>query len=371
MKDWGMVSGVLDAVYEAATSPAGWSDALRKIGNAFDCQSAALIDRNLRSMQGQVTTTGIDAGSQREFLDVWSARDILRQRTKAWRPGAVETDQQILPKPELLASDYYNGFMKPRDMHAVMRLTLAHEDRFLKVISLIRPRSAGEFEASAAETCRWLMPHLQRATSIGFHVDEANATLGAFSDLIDRSANACLILDASGRVKFANQSARAMAEAADGLLLRNDRLEILDGSSGGTLYRLLAGATGQLKEAAARGGVVRLARPSGKSSLTAIVGPLARASNWAGSGPMAFVLITDPDATSIRPEAMLKQLFGFSRAETRVAERLMMGDSPEQAAATLNIKISTARWHLAALYRKTGAKRQAELVRLLLSLPAI
>lgn len=46
----------------------------------------------------------------------------------------------------------------------------------------------------------------------------------------------------------------------------------------------------------------------------------------------------------------------------------MMGESPERAAAFLDLKVSTARWHLASMFRKTGTGRQAELVRLLLSL---
>jgi DNA-binding CsgD family transcriptional regulator len=33
--------------------------------------------------------------------------------------------------------------------------------------------------------------------------------------------------------------------------------------------------------------------------------------------------------------------------------------------------MSTVRWHMAALYRKTGTSRQAQLLRLLLSLPMI
>ncbi len=49
----------------------------------------------------------------------------------------------------------------------------------------------------------------------------------------------------------------------------------------------------------------------------------------------------------------------------------MTGDSPEQAAAFLEVKTSTVRWHLASMYRKTGTNRQAELVRLLLSLAMI
>jgi DNA-binding CsgD family transcriptional regulator len=52
-----------------------------------------------------------------------------------------------------------------------------------------------------------------------------------------------------------------------------------------------------------------------------------------------------------------------------VAERLMLGDTPEQAAAVLEIKISTARTHLTALFRKTETTRQTELMRVLLSLP--
>jgi DNA-binding CsgD family transcriptional regulator len=48
-----------------------------------------------------------------------------------------------------------------------------------------------------------------------------------------------------------------------------------------------------------------------------------------------------------------------------------MGESPEQAAAFLKIKISTARWRLASLYRKTGTRRQTDLLRLLLSIPQI
>jgi len=73
----------------------------------------------------------------------------------------------------------------------------------------------------------------------------------------------------------------------------------------------------------------------------------------------------------MRPEATIRQLFGLSPAESRVAQRLMMGESPEQAAAFLEVTIATARWHLASLYRKTGTSRQAQLVRMLMSAPMI
>ena len=123
------VPGILDAVYKSALFPGHWPHALDQLGQAFDCTSVALIDRNLRTLEGRVSASGVDASSQREFLDLWSARDIVRLRTRSWRPGAIELDHHIVPRPELLASDYYNGFMKPRDMRTVMRLTLAHQNQ--------------------------------------------------------------------------------------------------------------------------------------------------------------------------------------------------------------------------------------------------
>jgi DNA-binding CsgD family transcriptional regulator/PAS domain-containing protein len=363
------VSGILDAVYDSAVFPDRWPQALERLGHAFDCRCVALIDRNLRTLEGRVETSGVDESSQREFLDVWSSRDLVRLRTREWRPGAIEIDHQIVPKHELLASDYYNGFMKPRDMHTVMRLTLAHRNRFLTIISLVRPRSAGEFDAAAIERCRVLMPHLQRAAHIRFQAQDASAMLGGLSDVAERSVTAVLLLEREGRVRYANTAARAMATSADGFLLRGDRFEIPDPDGDAAFQRLIAGASGVLQNAdAPRGGVMRLARRSGKGSYTVTVAPVKREASWIGHEPMALVLIADPDVTPVPPREMLAQLFGFTTAEMRVAERLMMGDSPEQAAAFLHLKTATARWHLASMYRKTGTKRQAELLRLLLSL---
>ena len=365
------VSGILDTVYDSAVFAERWPQALDKLRQAFDCTCVALIDRNLRTLEGRASTSGVDASTQREFLDVWSSRDLVRLRTRSWQPGAIELDHQIVPRSEIFASDYYNGFMKPRDMYALMRLTLAHRNRFLTIISLVRPRSADDFDTAAVERCQVLMPHLQRASNIRFQAEEAAAILRGLSDVADRSVTGMLLLERDGQVKFANKAARVMA-AAGAFLLRSDQVEIPDRNDDAAFRRLVAGATGAITDLdAPRGGVIRLSRHSGESSYTVTVAPVRRETSWAGNEPMALVLIADPDLTPIPSREALNQLFGFSASETRVAERLMMGDSPEQAAVFLEVKTSTVRWHLASMYRKTGTSRQAELVRLLLSLAMI
>ena len=61
--DAAQVSGILDAVYQSAVFPDRWPQALEKLGQTFACRSVALIDRNLRSLEARVETSGVDTSS--------------------------------------------------------------------------------------------------------------------------------------------------------------------------------------------------------------------------------------------------------------------------------------------------------------------
>lgn len=365
-------SQVLDSIYDAAADFDRWPSALERVGEVFGTSYIGLIDRNLRTMEGRAIAIGVDQAGQREYFDVWSQRDVLRLNTRVFRPGSIELDHDILPRHDLLRSDYYNGFMKPRGFSGLMRMTLSIEDGFRKIISMSRPTALGNFDIADVEQCRRLMPHFQRAASVMRRVEQSKLVLSGFSDLMDQSATGVVLLDHAARVLFANRAARAMAQSNDGLLLRGQKIAASSATHDAALQKLIAGATGRHENVeAARGGVMRLPRASGKPDLAVAVSPLADGDAWTQNGPVVFLLLTDPAAASAPAGETITQLFGLSAAEARVAERLIAGDSPEQAAAFLNIKTSTARWHLAALYRKTGTKRQAQLVRLLMSLPAL
>jgi DNA-binding CsgD family transcriptional regulator/PAS domain-containing protein len=365
-------SQLLDAVYDAATSFDRWSDVLRQAGDAFGCSYAGLIERNLTTLEGRAVAVGVDEASRREYLEVWSTRDTLRQWAPAAHAGAVETDRDILPREDLLRSDYYNGFMKPRDMHAVVRMTIAAEPGYRKIISMARPASRGDFGRSEVEQCRALVPHLRRAAQLMRRVEESSIVLTAFSGVLEQSATGVVLLDRNGRLQFANRAARTMAAANDSFTLRRDRIEALNGGDDeNRLQRLIAAATRRHARAdLARGGVMRLARRSGKPDLAIAVAPTDGETVLPQVGPAAFILICDPDVSATL-QPVIRELFGLTNAEAQVAERLMQGETPAQAADALGVKTSTARWHLAALYRKTGTSRQAQLVRLLMAVPRI
>jgi len=61
----------------------------------------------------------------------------------------------------------------------------------------------------------------------------------------------------------------------------------------------------------------------------------------------------------------LRERFGFTPAEAAFAIEIAKGDGRKAAADRLGITVGTARSHLSSIFDKTGARRQAELVRIL------
>jgi DNA-binding CsgD family transcriptional regulator len=61
----------------------------------------------------------------------------------------------------------------------------------------------------------------------------------------------------------------------------------------------------------------------------------------------------------------LKDLFDLTAAEARLAQLIACGDSVDEVAHKLCIKMTTARTQLAAIFAKTETRRQAKLVAIL------
>ncbi|OOZ39189.1 hypothetical protein BOW53_12445 [Solemya pervernicosa gill symbiont] len=62
---------------------------------------------------------------------------------------------------------------------------------------------------------------------------------------------------------------------------------------------------------------------------------------------------------------MLKSIYELTPSEIRLAESIVDGLTPAEAANRFHVSVNTTRSQLRALFAKTDTQRQAELVRLL------
>jgi DNA-binding CsgD family transcriptional regulator len=79
--------------------------------------------------------------------------------------------------------------------------------------------------------------------------------------------------------------------------------------------------------------------------------------------------VTIPEEPREAPAELLRRLFGLTPAEAKICERMVQGDTLEEAARDLNIATATARVYLKSVFAKTGVGRQAELVAKILATP--
>ncbi|MEE7448696.1 LuxR family transcriptional regulator [Methylobacterium radiotolerans] len=168
------------------------------------------------------------------------------------------------------------------------------------------------------------------------------------------------VTDRYGRAHFLNRAARAFV--ARGLLcLEHGGLRGAAPADSAALRRVIARCA-----AGHRGGSVRLEGAGGTllvaaSALPGTLGPIAE-------GAVLLRLI-DPGTPRLPDPGILQDQFGFTPAEAALAVDILAGNDLAASATHRGITRNTARVHLRHLFEKTGTRRQAELMRLLLLCP--
>ena len=184
--------------------------------------------------------------------------------------------------------------------------------------------------------------------------------LEALCVAFDQLTVAVLILSASGRVLFANQAASSMLEEGWPIRLLDGCLQGKDRGVSAALKQAveLIGLSQQGEEA--RHYEVCLAQPSGdRPGVVADLRPLTF-----GAEPAIALFIMQAGQTHHHGIDGFAEAYGLSKAETRALKALVETQGPAEAAAQLNIALSTVKSHLRKIFQKTNTSRQAELLRL-------
>jgi DNA-binding CsgD family transcriptional regulator len=194
--------------------------------------------------------------------------------------------------------------------------------------------------------------------------EEERAVLApaALAAALDRLAFGVLLAAPGGAVLFANAAARELLGEQRGLALRGGRLQAVDHHLQERLDGVLTGASTRPAEPE-RGLALRVPGPDGKALEVTVV---PTATPWASRHEGgALVLLSHAASGHPAPAEVLRDLYGLTPAEARVAQALLAGQGVPEAAAALGCRPSTVRAHLKNLYTKLGTTRRADLVRLL------
>jgi DNA-binding NarL/FixJ family response regulator len=212
-----------------------------------------------------------------------------------------------------------------------------------------------------------IVPHMRRAISIYRTIETKEAETETFADIFDGMNAGVIVIDSNCGIVHANTAGRDILSSGDLLRSIGGRLAAGDANVDQTLRETVAGTEQCSSGACAKSIVLPLAARDGERylahvlPLTSVARKRARRYSVAAAAAM-FVRKAALEAPS--PPEVIRSTYNLTPAELRVLFAIVEIGGVPHVAAALGIADTTVKTHLSRLFEKTGAARQADLVKL-------
>jgi DNA-binding CsgD family transcriptional regulator len=360
-------------LHEAPQDANAWAAALSSLVRAIPCEQAALIERV--GKLPQLITFGLTVGTDAQFLgeyereyhriDPFASDEVV---SRLHHLGRAALSSEVLGDADLQHSAFYTDFLaRYGDLFHGVGGSFPVADNAWANIWLMRPRGR-TFDESERRRMDIFISHARAALRQRRWLAQIERERDAALAWMDCWCDATFVLDAHGAVVIANLVGERMLHAGDCLALRNGKLRPARGNEPdwvtGAIRSVLAESRERGIEATR---CLNVPGRNGQGTLNAVVTALPDSQGrQAGAQPQVALILRDlRQALPQFGSEQLRELFGFTAAEARVANALLAGGSVEEIATSTGVRRDTVRAHVKRMLAKTGTRRQSDLQKLL------
>jgi len=347
-------------IYDSVTSPTGFQEFVAELVTVLDLKAAMILTANNQTGEGKgLWAVGMEPHWIERYALEFTGEDLLVQHLITAPPAHFYATNLDLDEHAFGASRFYREWVIPQNVACAW---------CSQVILQRRPDQAA-FTRDELERCNRLIPHLQRAIQMRQRFSElqlGNLSSDAHLDII---AMPSLLIDETGRVAQVNRAAKDLLAADSTLQCEDGHVRTHHPELTRRLnVQIIAAVNACRGDIAHAPGLVLVPRP-GRRPLTLMVAPLRVIRSCEIRGG-ALLFIYDTELTPSLTAELVGRLFNLTDAEAQLAVALCAGLTLDNVAMDRGTSLHTVRSQLKSLFNKTGTKRQADLIVLLLSSPA-
>ncbi|WP_137885791.1 helix-turn-helix transcriptional regulator [Pseudomonas sp. 2FE] len=364
------LSEFLGRIYQGPQEPIPWSGFLEMLRQRLAASFVTLVLRNPASDRPGLIVNASAFGPLLPGEPSYSEHYYSICPFIDWPVDRLASADEVFGAAAWEAHDFYRQYLQPLDLRYVLVANLRTAAGVDCAFFVCRNHIDCDFAEADKALVSVLLPHLQRAVDLHASLDELNSERMLYAATIDRMLLGTVILDENGKVMSRNAAADRLFAAKDGLYSRHDRLCAHSASENRALQQAiqtvlqqhLCGASNSVE-------VIALSRPTGEMPLNLLLRPipLNYQAHDGARRPAVAVFIRDPADSPQASRRLLRKLFQLTATETEVALLMMDGLTLDEAADKLGVMKNTVRAHLRGVFAKTGATRQALLVKTLLN----
>ncbi len=374
------VTSLIGDVYAAALDATRWQAVLQNMSSMVDSVAGTIFihdfeDRSatIDGANGNVAAfLGFEASALASYTTHYTALNVWTAAEDALSSGSSVTSSMLFPDSRLKQTEFYSDWLRPQGFFYSLGSVVTKDDSRAVKLSFLRSERAGAYGADELRVMQAVMPHMQSAVAMHRRLHRLESLAGSALAALDSLRIGIILIGGDGRVMHSNQAAQDMARKSGALSLgANGTVQAVTMAVTGRLARLVSDAvrTG-LGRGSSPGGGLRL--PSARSNgLSVFVTPLPAHLSPFGQTAAAAIFCSDPDAVIGGLASALMSVYQMSPAEAALSEALLNGFTLAEFAEQRCVTLHTVKTQLKSASAKVGAKRQVDLVRVLLTGPVM
>ena len=359
---------LISLIYSAVGEPTLWPTVMDGIAEAANRSCTVMLTHyGHEKAQNIAAFTRADAAFLNLDVQHYAAINVLAEPCdRMFADGTVRYTHLAVLDAEFEKTEFYNDFFRPENHYYTFGIKIPLRNLEPVYVTSLRSHAKGVYSEREGAVLDMLLPHLQRALRLHFEFSILRSGLRAS---LDNLPQGMVLLDVNGRCVLMNKAAQEILNARDGLRLNKSSLVAARPDESERLSAMISQATSpDGSRAIGDCGAMPISRRRG-SPLQIVVGPYFSGRGETPASVAATVSIHDPEKKTKQRTEVLQELYGLTKAEAKLAALLADGRDMAEAAAINGVARETVRSQLKSIFQKTGTRRQAELVRLLLQLP--
>lgn len=363
------LSTLLGQLYQGPTETVPWAGFLESVRERLDASFVTLVLRHPATDRPGLIVNASPFGPHLPGEPSYSEQYYALCPFLNLHPDQIFSADELFGEAGWIAHPFYLQYLQPLDLRYILAANLRTPNGVECALFISRGHHGEDFSLAGKALLAELLPHLKRAVDLHAALDVLESERALYADAVDRLLVGTVILDEDGKVMKANDVAGRLLQARDGLCLFNGALQANNPVEHRAFRKIVDAAIEAHELAASRSEVTTLTRPAVATPLSVLVRPIPLSYRAADKirRPAVAVFIRDPAGSPRNAHASLRKLFRLTPTEIELALLMMDGLTLDEAAGRLGIKKNTARAHLRGIFAKTGATRQAVLVKTLLS----
>jgi DNA-binding CsgD family transcriptional regulator/PAS domain-containing protein len=370
MNDNEQLAALIGDIYDAALDPAQRTDVLEKIASFAGGRSGGLLSKHaLGRSENLYCYIGADPESLRAYSESYPKLDPMAD-SHSFGVAQVVSATDLVPYEEFRRGRFYREWARPHGWVDVASVVIEKSATSCTFLSVVRDEASGMVDDEMRRRMALVIPHVRRAYLIGKTIQIGQAEAACFSDILDGLSAGMILIDGIGRVVHANAAGNAILGAGDFLRSVQGRLVAGDASTNAALRDMLAAFDGGDAVIGVKGIALPMTAHDGERWLAHVLPLTSGARRHAGLAynAVAALFVRKAALEAFAPAEVIGRMYKLTPAELRVLLAIVeIGGVPEVAAA-LGVAATTIKTHLNRLFDKTGACRQADLVKLVAGL---